>query len=258
MMRFFRIFCIVAFPFLLSACAVWTGAERQRSEIHDPELIQLIGNLKDANSGLHSFKGIGQIRLWNPSMDQRLRVAWIGAEPENLRISLLGVAGHPLVTMASNADMLYLVSHSDQSYYKKQSKNGNLKRLFGFQMTVTDIFQLLAGRLPVRRFESVRVETNPATDERVIVFLNGWGGLQEKVHLSNTSGDPYKIERFDREGIQIFSAEYHSIKPVGGYRLPDSLTVTGSNGAGMHLEIERQWVNTPVQPETFVLRPIGK
>lgn len=244
--------CLIAILFI-SACGL-TGRVHQKSVI-SIEAQDLLSTLKNKNSSLKAFKGIGKIRQWNKHGSQVIRVAWMGAGPGKLRIAALGVSGQPMATISSDGKWLYFVSHAKNRFKKMRSNDPNLRRIVSIPVKFSDVISLLSGGVPIRNYHSASVTRNKSGDGHVIVLRTRWNRILEKIYLDESKTRVYKIEIFNSDRSLAYQAEFDRIQNVKAYKIPFQLVFSNDNGEGFQLSVNRYWPDVYISPSKFVLNP---
>jgi hypothetical protein len=244
--------------FLFSACAGLPGRpspEAELGKISDAKI--LLARLENENERLKSFKGIGKIRVYHYGkiqIDQR--VAWLGAEPDNLSIAVL-ISGYPAIKIASDGKWFYyLEARGDQTVFKKiPATNASLKRIISIAIPSSDVFALLAGRVPIRAYHSAYLTNDESGGGYVLILKKRWWGVIEKIYCDENKFHVRQIEMFNRSGALIYRAIFEEMQNVQGYQVPLRLRISNEDGAAVELNIDRYWVDVNVSPSMFVLTP---
>lgn len=207
------------------------------------------------------------------------RIAWIASAPDRMRVTLNGVSGQPLVSAASDGQWFYLVSHTDGDFYKKPVTNSNMKRFFSIPIKSGDIVHILAGRVPVEKYDSAMLIENQAEEDcsetdfddplhsssdsvgdayenaYVLVLKSKWGNVREKIYLKENKKDVHKIEMFDPAGALEYRVEFNRMQTIKAYRVPSQLKVSNNDGSGFQLFLDRYWVDAMISSSVFTLSP---
>jgi len=268
--------------FFFSACSSLTARVSKRPEDLKAlsEAQELISILKNQNLELKTFKGVGRITFWKKKKkDLVSNIAWVASAPDRLRVALRSVSGQPLVSFASDGQLVYLFSHAQGQFYKQPATNSTLKRLLSVPIKSDDIVNILAGRVPVNKHDSaVVIKSTPARrtpanasqqqverfrpgeadepeDGYVLVLKKGWGNIHEKIYLDANKKDVRKVEVFDLTGALAYRAEFSRMQNIKGYRVPSRLVLSNDDGSGFQLDVDRFWADVSVSSSMFVLIP---
>lgn len=257
---FYLIFLFAVFS--LSACGSLTGRVSERpidAEVTEAmtDARHLLSTLKNQNYQLRSFKGIGKIRFRNKDKMFVARMAWVGSEPGKLRLEVLGVTGQAIFSLASDGRWFYLISHTEDRFYKKRSDDASLTKLISVAVKSSDVLALLGGRVPVYEHDELVLQKMRSGDGRILV-LKRWWGIIEKIYLDESSAKVQKIEAFDITGSLTYRAVFDGMQTVKGYRVPSKLVISNNDGAIFQLDIDRYWTDVSVSPSIFMLTPREK
>lgn len=258
-MKWYRVIVVLTAVLLFSSCAIFrpskeleiTPAEK------DAEVRDLLFTLQTKNASLKNFKGIGTIKVWQNGIIQvDQRVAWIGEKPLKLSIAVL-ISGFPAIKLATDGRWLYyLESHGHETIFKKfADTDPSLKKIISIPITASDVVTLLAGRIPLREYNSVALVAKTAGNGTVLVLKERWWGIRQKIYFNEARSRVRQIEIFNRSGSLMYRAEIENIQPVNGYRVPFRLRLSSNEGADFQLDVDRYWANVNLPPDVFVLTP---
>ncbi|HUV76643.1 MAG TPA: DUF4292 domain-containing protein [Desulfobacterales bacterium] len=263
--------------FFLSACTILAPRVSERPK--DPialEAEKTLSTLKNQNLKLKTFKGVGNIKFrGSKKKDVAGRIAWVASAPDRIRISLSSVSGQPMISVASDGQWLYLISHSSGDFYKKPATASSMKRLFTIPVKTEDMVDILAGRVPIHSYDSAVLTDNRSqvysTEGHMVSTRNGgegsgqngyvlvlkkkWGDILEKIYLDEKKKNVHKVEMFDATGTLAYRVEFDGMRAINGYRVPSRLLISNSDGSGFQLDVDRYWPDASVSPSVFVLTP---
>ena len=240
----------------LSACSTLNRLPPDERGPAQRKAAATLQKLSLVNSRLTSFKGIGRIRLAEPNTPTLSeRVAWIGSLPNKLAIAVL-VSGRPIVKIAADGDYLYFIELQNPSdtFRKIKTSDPRLERLIRIPATVGDINTILAGRVPIRDYSRAYLKTSPSNGELVLV-LEKWWTVVQKVYLDETDFTVQRFEIFHRNGTLLYEGEITETQMIQGYRVPFHVRMRNANGIILQLYIERFMADVPIDPEMFILEP---
>ena len=265
------------FTFFFSACTILAPRVSERPK--DPialEAEKTLSTLKNQNLKLKTFKGVGNIKFrGSKKKDVAGRIAWVASAPDRIRISLSSVSGQPMISVASDGQWLYLISHSSGDFYKKPATASSMKRLFTIPVKTEDMVDILAGRVPIHSYDSAVLTDNRSqvysTEGHMVSTRNGgegsgqngyvlvlkkkWGDILEKIYLDEKKKNVHKVEMFDATGTLAYRVEFDGMRAINGYRVPSRLLISNSDGSGFQLDVDRYWPDASVSPSVFVLTP---
>ncbi|MBL7196344.1 MAG: DUF4292 domain-containing protein [Desulfobacterales bacterium] len=249
---------LFAAVFFLSACGSisWMASKKSlvSEELH--EAANLLLSLKNKNSKLKTFKGAGKVTFWGKGKKGLIsNIAWVGSEPDKIRFAMRSLSGQPVVSLACDGTWLYFVSHTEQRFYKKPSKNFTLKKFISIPIKSRDIVSILAGQIPVAEHDFAMIKENRSKDGYLLILKKDWGNVVEKIYLDETRTTVRKLEMFDLNGLLLYQAEFIRMQNINGYLVPSQLFFSGANGDSFQLNINRYWADVSISPSVFVLTP---
>ena len=226
----------------------------------DPAAIEaqaLVSALKNQNSQLKSFKGIGKIKIrQNGNLKFNERIVWIGSETAKLSIVIL-ISGLPAVKMTSDGEWFYYYeARQDQPLFEKvRATDSVLKRLISIPVKTSDIVNLLAGRVPLREHHSAYLQKQRDGSGFVLVLKKRWHGVVEKILFDEARSQVRQIEFYNRQGALMYFARFDEMQTVNEYQVPSRLIIANEEGADFQLDVDRYWADVDVTASMFVLNP---
>ena len=243
-----------------SACSSFTGRiVEEPPELLDTVTITEVNNLLSTirlkNGDLNTFKGIGKITFWEEDKKSITSgIAWVGSDPDMIRIAILNISGQPLLSIANDGQWFYFLSHTDNSFYKKRSSYSNLKKAIQIPIKPVEIVSLLAGRIPLYEYHTAHIIRNKK-QEYVIVLKKRSGDVIQKIYLNEDKKDVKKVELFDVNGELLYFVVINSLQKINQYYVPLKLSVSSDNGNGFKIDVHKYWTDVSVNPSMFVLTP---
>ena len=218
----------------------------------------VLAMLKNQNSGLENFKGIGRIKIWRQGqLEINERLAWIGSRPDRLSIAVL-VSGFAAIKMAADGKWFYYYeARSNPPVYKKiRAGDASLKRIIAVEIKTSDILTLLAGRVPLRDHrQALLVDEGSEYKGSVLVLKQRWLGTIEKIYLDENRSQMQAVEFFDRSGNLTYRVRFDRMQVIKGYRVPSRLVITNGEDTQVAIDIYRYQADIDVTPSMFVLPP---
>jgi outer membrane biogenesis lipoprotein LolB len=214
--------------------------------------------LKQINSGLTSFKGIGKIKIWSPEGLKSTRIVWAGDETQKMRIEILGLGGRPFSSVVYDGNYLSVSLHSEGRFYQKQTRQADLKRLISLPLTVQDAHTILAGRVPVLENAALTMERDPSGNQHVLILSKGWFRKQTgKIYLREDMKTVWKYELFQGEDTLLYRVEFLSRKQYGDYQIPNVLVFSNDLQTRLRIDVDSIWPDVNLSPSVFILKPPG-
>ena len=258
-MKWSRIIIPLIIAFFISGCAVFRPV--RELEITPSEkanqVRDLLSVLKTKNDSLKNFKGIGNIQVrQNGSLKLDQRVAWIGEKPVKLSIAVL-ISGYPAVKLATDGKWLYYleVHGQDTTFRKFQESDPSLKKLISIPIHSSDVIMLLAGQIPMPKFDSASLIEETESPGYVLVLKEKWWGVRQKIYYDQSGSEVRRVDVFHRSGSLKYRAEIERVQLINGFQVPLQLRLLTHDGADCQLNIDRYWVNVDLPPDVFVLTP---
>ncbi len=217
-----------------------------------PRAARLLQLVQEKNEQAGSFKGIGQIRLWDGNQIRTSRAAWAGTPEPRLRIEFLGLPGQPVAKFMFNGCRSVFYSCPDQQPFERKSANPNLGPVTGVDVTAGALTLLLAGGIPVYAHDDVSVLTEKGADEgsdrQVLILKKRFFGIVEKIYFNGPAIE--KVEIFQRKNT-LYQAEPRDIRDVNHQPRPFFLKISNPAGQGFSFHADRQWAGMALRPEMF-------
>ncbi|CAB1069189.1 hypothetical protein D1AOALGA4SA_578 [Olavius algarvensis Delta 1 endosymbiont] len=247
---------------LVAGCSGMTaGLSRDQRQPPDAaaqaEARALLAVIGSRNTGLNNFKGRGAIKVWQKGqLKFKEKIFWIGSGTDKVRV-VLTLGGYPAVKMASDGKWFYYyeVAAGDPIYKKIAASNANLKRILSISIHTDDVLSLLAGRVPIREYNSALLEPAETGPGYVLILKKRWWGIRQKIYLDPSKRHVRQVEFYSRSGSLIYRARFDEMQPVKEYLVPARLNITNGSDANFELDIKDFWADVAVEPSMFVLNP---
>ena len=245
-----------------ASCSI-LSVGRSREAAETPEAVAsveaqaLLEELTRQNASLKSFKGLGKAKVWqNGQLKIDERVAWIGSEGNKLSIVLM-ISGYPAVKMTSDGKWFYYYEAGEgKSIYKKiPATEASLKHIISIPIQAADIIDLLAGRVPLRDYDSAALYKQDTGQGYILALKKRWWGIIEEIHLDENKRQVSSVEYYSRTGSLIYRARFEEMQMVNGYLVPARLNISNGEDTDFQLDIYRYYTDVPVSASMFVLNP---
>jgi len=249
--------------FICCASCSSLKAGRSREAAEAPEAVAgveartLMEALTRQNASLKSFKGLGKAKVRQKGrlkIDER--VAWIGSEGNKLSIALM-ISGFPAVKITSDGKWFYYyeAGQGKPIYKKIPATKASLKHIISIPIQAADIIDLLAGRVPLRGYDSLALYKLDSGRGYILALKKWWWGIVEKIHLDETKREVRSVEYYNRIGSLIYRARFEEMQMVNGYRVPARLGISNGDDTDFQLDVYRYATDVPVTASMFVLKP---
>ncbi len=255
-----RALMLLAAVFFISGCTGLIGTTSRWSEGADPEEVlqarSLLEKLNNVNGALHSFKGIGTVRVNKSGAPWSSRLVLACLAPDKLRVEVLAVPGRSSASIATDGEWFYFDPHIPGEFRKKHASNVDLDPALSVPIPSEDLIALLIGKAPIPPHHRVVLEPGASGEEGRVLTLQGrWRRILQKIHLDEKTGAPRMIEVFRGSGALKYRAVFEKTGLVEGFRTPVLLSLTSGDGASARLRFHQYQANAPVNPAMFVLAP---
>ncbi len=249
------LFITVFFP----ACSSYTGRiVEEPPTLLDTAAITEVNNLLSTirlkNRSLKTFKGIGKITFWEEDKKSiTSSIAWVGSDPDMIRIAILNISGQPLLSLANDGQWFYFLSHTDNNFYKKRSSYPNLKKAIKIPIKPVEIVSLLAGRIPLYEYHTANIIKNKK--KGYVIILKKSGNVVQKIYLNEDKKNVKKVELFDVNEKSLYFVVIDSLQKINKYHVPLKLSLSSNNGNGFKIDVHKYWTDVSINPSVFVLSP---
>ncbi len=227
---------------------------RIKTEIPEPDsrAERLLAKLHSRNEGLETFKGLGDIRLWNSAGTQTARIAWLAAMDGRMRAEILGPSGRPLMKLAYDGRRFFLYSAAADGIRKRRVRNPGLERAVNVPLTIRELVFFLAGRLPVYEYRDLKLVTSGGPEPDRLLVRAGWRGLMQQVILApdHETAAAFRIYEGEDLRYQVKLADYQE---HDGFLIPARIRISNGASEGFEIRMTRFWPNVGLQARQFVI-----
>lgn len=232
---------------LVSACAWSPPAEIRR----DMAAEAMVSALRKINIGLNQFRYIGKLTIDDRKRPvQAFRVAIAGQFPAQLRIDMFAPIGGSAALFASDGKHLFLFDHRSHDYYKKRFGKGSLNRFIGLDLSVGDLLELLAGRIPIGEKLIARSKLEGDGDTSQLILVDRNARVRQRIVIDDASRLVESVWYDEREA-ERFKARLQGRQSVDGFILPRRVDVSGAAGTQVSVAIDRFEVNVDFDDQLF-------
>lgn len=227
---------------------------RIATEIPEPgnRAERLLAKLQNRNEGLETFKGLGEIRLWNAGGTQTARIAWLAAMDGRIRAEILGPSGRPLMKLAYDGRRFFLYSAPEDGIQKRRVRNPGLERAVNVPVTIRELVFFLAGKLPVYEYRDVELVTSDGPEADRLLMAGGWRGVMQQVILApdHETAEAFRIYEGEDLRYQVKLADYQE---HDGFLIPAQIRFSNGASEGFEIRMTRFWPNAGLRARQFVI-----
>lgn len=236
----------------LSGCATTSG--RLGLPEADPAVRAVVNGLSKQAQDLGAFKGVGTLKLVAPGLPRTTRVAWIGINPDRLRVEVMGVGGHSSLTFILADEVLSVRSNDTGQHFSRKATSRNLAKLISIPIEPYQLISIFSGQPVVVSHRSTHSSGLCSDEHSYINFLQQADGppvevmtflrlqgrcLVESVHWWNSESDhEFRIEDFSE---------------IADLQVGRSTLVLHHGEPIFSLKIDELWSNAEVPPGAFEL-----
>lgn len=249
---------------LLLILSAWlpSACTRFSQPVIQPDLAaeQIVDGLRRTNADLVRFKIVGNMTLSGPNRPaQAFRAAMAGELSDRIRIDMFAPFGGSTGTVSSDGEYLYLVMHSSREYYKLRFGSGSLKRIIRINITVGDLLELLAGRIPMNTEFSARLmPTDQLTSNQgaekagrsALVLVDRRGTTRQRITL-NDRMQPVRSVWLDSSQDPTHTVVITGHQIVDGFVLPKQIELVAMSGERVSVILDRYEANAGLDGNLF-------
>ena len=237
------------------------GGRIPESSIPMPEqrhAARLLDLAQKTNDGLKSYKGLGTLTVRKGDERGTSRIAWVGRFPNLLRFEIFGLPGQPVMVVSGDGQWLYLRTGIPPEVKKKRIGGPNLRAILDVPVSMDDLFQLLAGRMPIRSHRSITLAGPEKENEKIgtlaLDLRSFWGGVVERIYWNAKDSEPVAMTIFhsgERPGLRV---RFEKTFLRNGFRIPRLLTIDDAEKRiWIRLRVDRFWPNAETELSIFSL-----
>ena len=240
------------FPLCLYGCASKPSLMRE-----GPDAGRILASLKQYKDQFESFRGVGRFKTFRSAGVKSFRIAWIGSQPQNLRVETLGPWGQSAATFVINGSSFFLYSRQDNRYFKGDATVRNLSRFVSMPMRAEDLFGLLSGQPPILAFHRAKIRASRGEGGRLLSLYKKWGRLIEKIWLADDEETVERVEVFDGRGNLKYRIQFSEFHQVESSCLPHRIAISDLDGPLWSLTVEKFRTNVSIPDGAYTLEVPG-
>jgi hypothetical protein len=209
--------------------------------------------LEKRGKAFPSFRGIGNLKIKGIRSSKAMRIAWIGSEPGNLRLEMLGMWGQPLATFLLKEPTFCLYIVKDNLCYKGKSTARNLFKMLNVYIESEDLFAVMSGHPPIPTHRKAKVRASKGGTTSTLSLFGPWNRIIQKMWFSDTPKTIERVESFDSLGDMKYTIVFSNFKNNGGYLVPYEIQIVQPHGAEILLNIEKFQNGISIPDKAFEL-----
>jgi outer membrane lipoprotein-sorting protein len=220
----------------------------------NPQADALVNRLAHTNQTLMDFKGIGTLKLTRAGQVQSSRLAFAGSIPARLRLDVMGSPGQHLASLASDGKWFYILLYQEKRFHRQRISDSSFEHLVSLPVTVVDVLDLLAGRVPIRSYRTADLMDNRKDDGYVLELRNQWGQPRQRIFVDAGQVTVKGYEVFHDNGSLAYRVELVESQIVDGHQVPKWMVIADDKEERLDLKVEQYWANAAIAPSGFVLK----
>jgi hypothetical protein len=209
--------------------------------------------LAEKNAGLNTVKGLGNIKIYNDDAVINSRLALIVDAAGKMRMAFLGIDGRPVMSLAVDDSRLYAYSHTDERLRTRKRSDNMLAPFLSINLPYDAVSAFLMGRIHMPEYFFARLAENKSGDGYVLSLLEKDSGDVEKIFFNRDKTVVSAVAYYKGNGELICRIMFNGHTQVQSYGLFSSVLISDGKKAVLEMEIDRFWVNMPVDPAVFKL-----
>ena len=171
--------------------------------------------------------------------------------PDRLRLDVMGGL-LPASSLSCDGQRIYLRQNDTGRIQSRSATNPSLDGVVGLPVSLQDVLQVMAGRLPDLPDEGISLHESGLEGETELVFHRRWGGPRARVRVGPDGHELHQVEMFAPDGALRWRVLYRDYQNQGGYRLPRTLEI--SNDVQVcTVRVEKRWTDVTLPDGLFVL-----
>lgn len=213
---------------------------------------RMVEKIRAHNAELKQFKGLAQTRMETSQKKLSGRVAMAAVLPNKLRVEWLSIIGQPLISLAGDGRTITIISHRDQSIYRRRQSSTALEPLIQIPIGIEDLQNLIAGRPLLPDFISAQlVEKRNNAD--VIALKNRWHSTLARLQIDRSLQQIQRMRAYDTDGGLHYQIDWLQWQTVKGYTVPRKVMISAATGDRLTFTLDRFWPDVDLPPSTFEL-----
>jgi|GEM_PF-2976423 len=213
---------------------------------------QILERLAGQNARLETFKGQGKVAFTHDGRRQSARAAWAGKQPNALRVTLRGIAGLPLASLAFDGGRLFLKSHGDNQVWTHAASDPSLARMLGADISVNELAALLSGRPPLRSYQYCRAYAPLNADDPMVLNLIQNKQLVQRIFIDRQHRLT-AIDMFNSFGYLKYHLDILAHQDIDGFDFYRRWTISKQSQTLVEVDAQQMWANVGIDSHLFNL-----
>ncbi|MBU0992362.1 MAG: hypothetical protein KJ737_07695 [Proteobacteria bacterium] len=218
----------------------------------DPLSMEILSQIRRDNALLHSFKGLGDIKLSQNNRRISLRLAVAGIYPDRFRLAIMDISGRVIETFSYDGKFVYLQSpNGSHPFFKKKSNRKIMEKLISIPVLPEDIIGLLAGRPLFGIYDKAMAKILPDSCKQLDLFN---GSKQVATILISSDDKISTIEKYEKSSTPLYKVSVLSYASYASFNLPSSFLIENGEGASCRIDLKNYWPNSNPSSDIFTLK----
>jgi hypothetical protein len=215
----------------------------------------LLSAIKNKNSELETFKGIGNLKLINNNTSMNARAVWMGTHQGNFRVEIFGFPGQSTASYSNNGKYSYVYFPMEGHFYIISDPNPSLEKILTISITSNDLSSFLSGKIPVYEYDADQAKINVSDEGYELSLQKGFFGKRKKLYIDKHNKNVWKIESFNVFGSLKYRTKLTMMQSINGYSIPFEINISNNDGNRLRIYIDKYWTNVPAPLSSFTLTP---
>lgn len=252
MVKFIPCLALLLICIFIFGCS---GLRPQTDLLLDSRAMTVSLKAKAQNQSIKSSKGIGTVQIHTRDHTRTFKIAWAATQRNQIRITFL-LSGHPVETIISNGDAIECYSHTGaHKKYIILSKNPNLKKYLGISVKLSELVQILLGRLPIEDFDDAYFK--PADPKKATVILTKqFRPFSQQITLGKMQ-NIVQIQSLDNLGNINYSMHISNRKMIDSKKVPHNIHMIDQQNNRLVFKIVSFTPNPLLKAHVFQLTESG-
>ena len=235
----------------ICGCAGLPSSERTGPLLDSQASAAWRERLDSINKDLRTQKSVGRLEIDGSRGRFTARAAWATRLPDRLRLDVMGGL-LPAASLSCDGQRIYLRQNDTGRIQSRSATNPSLEGLLGLPVSLQDVLQVMAGRMPDLPDEGISLQERGPESETELVFHRRWGAPRARVRVGPDGRELRQVEMLASDGALRWRIVYRDYQNQGGYRLPRTMEI--SNDVQVcTVRVEKRWTDLTLPDGLFVL-----